>query len=67
MSLGMTYPQQSLGERLQVTNFNQSLHTVMVIGKRTDVFRGSFWFGLGLRGRGYVGGSSPGRIYIFIQ
>ena len=35
----MTYHPQSLGEGLQVTNFDQCLHTVMVIGKYTDVFR----------------------------
>ena len=29
-----------MGEGLQVTNFDQCLHTVMVIGKRTDVFSG---------------------------
>ena len=50
MSLGMTYPPQSLGEGLQVTNFDQCLHTVMVIGKCTDVFRGIFLvLGVGLR------------------
>ena len=42
MSGGMTYPPQSLGERLQVTNFDQCLHTVMVTGKCTDVIRGIF-------------------------
>ena len=64
MSLGMTYPPQSMGERLQVTNFDQSLHTVMVIRKRTDVFRGIFfWFGGGVEGKGdYVGGSFLGGI-----
>ena len=36
----MTYPPQSLGEGLQVTNFGQCLHTVMVTGKCTDVIRG---------------------------
>ena len=36
----MTYPPQSLGEGLQVTNFDQCLHTVIVTGKRTDVIRG---------------------------
>jgi len=58
----MTYLPQSLGERLQVTNFDQSLHTVMVTGKRTDVLRGIFWFGVGLRGGGYVGGSFLGGV-----
>ena len=63
MSLWMTYPPQSLGERLQFTNFDQSLHTIMVIGKRKDVFRGDlFGLGVGLRGGGYVGGSFLGEI-----
>ena len=57
MSLGLTYPPQSLGEGLQVTNFDQCLHTVMVIGKCTDVFRGIIFLvregvdGRDLRGR----------------
>ena len=38
----MTYPPQSLGEGLQVTNADQCLHTVMVTGKCTDVIRGIF-------------------------
>ena len=38
----MTYPPQSLGEGLQVTNFDQCLHTVIVTGKCTDVIRGIF-------------------------
>ena len=33
-----------LGEGLQVTNFDQCLHIIMVIGKCTVVFRGFFWF-----------------------
>ena len=63
MSLGMILPPQSPREGLQVTNFDQCLHTVMVIGKRTDVFSGIF-FGMGvrLRGGGYVGGSFLGEI-----
>ena len=66
MSLGMTYPPppQSLGEGLQVTNFDQCLHTVMVIGKCTDVFRGFFFgLGVGFRGGGYMGGSFLGGIF----
>ena len=63
MSLGMTYSPQSLGEGLQVTNFNQSLHIIMVIGKCTDIFRGIFLvLGVVLRGGGYVGGSFLGEI-----
>ena len=35
----------------------------MVIGKRTDVFRGIFWvLGVGLRREDYVGGSFLGEI-----
>ena len=47
---GRLTPPQSLGEGLQVTNFNQCLHIIMVIGKCTDVFRGNFLvLGVGLR------------------
>ena len=51
MSLGMDLlPHNSLGEGLQVTNFDQCLRIVMVIGKCTDVFRGIlFCLGVGLR------------------
>ena len=50
-------------EGLQVTNFDQCLHIVMVIGKCTDVFRGIlFCLGMGLRRGGYVGGSVLGGI-----
>ena len=63
MSLGMTYPPQSLGEGLQVTNFDQCLHIVMVIGKCTDVFTVIlFCLGVGLRGGGCFGGSFLGGI-----
>ena len=31
-----------MGEGLQVTNFDQCLHTIMVIGMCTDVFRRKF-------------------------
>ena len=56
MSLGMTYTPQSLEEGLQVTDFDQCLHTVMVIGKCTDVFRGIFLvLGVGLRGGSFLG------------
>ena len=34
----------------------------MVIGKCTDVFRGIFWLGEGLRKRGYAGGAFHGGI-----
>ena len=61
MSLGMT--PQSLGEGLQVTNFDQCLHIIMVIGKCAVVFRGFFLvLGVGLRGGGYVGGAFLGEI-----
>ena len=43
MSLGWLTSLQSLGEGLQVTNFDQFLHTVMVIGKCTDVFQGDYF------------------------
>ena len=63
MSLGMTYSPTIPGGGLQVTNFDQSLHIVMVIGKCTDVFRGIlFCLGVGLRGGGYVGGSFLGGV-----
>ena len=61
MSLRMTYPSQSLGEGLQVTNFDQCLHTVMVLGKCTDVFRGIFMFGCRVQGRGLYGRIFPWR------
>ena len=58
MSLRMTYSPQSLGEGLHVTNFDQCLHIIMVIGKCTDVSRVFFSvLGAVLRGGGYVGGS----------
>ena len=63
MSLGMTYSPTIPGGGLQVTNFDQCLHIIMVIGKCTDVFRGIFLvLGVGLRGGGYVGGSFLGEI-----
>ena len=51
---GNDLPPQSLGEGLQVTNFDQCLHTVMVSGKCTDVIRGNFWFGCGGSGEGAI-------------
>ena len=57
----MTYSPKVLGEGLQVTNFDQCLNTVMVIGKCTDVFHGDY-LGLGVREGGYVGGSFLGGI-----
>ena len=60
MSLGMTYsPKVPGGKGQQVTNFDQCLHTVMVIGKCTDVFRGMFWLEELLRRGRYVGGTFP--------
>ena len=56
MSLGKTYSPTAPWDGLQVQNFDQCLHIVMVIGKCTDVFRGIF-FGLGGFEGGYVGGS----------
>ena len=44
-------------EGLQVTNFDQCLHIVTVIGKCIDRFQGNFsWIGRGLRRGGYMGG-----------
>ena len=42
MSLRTSYSLTVTEEELQVTNFDQCLHIVMVIGKCTDVFRGIF-------------------------
>ena len=39
---GQLAPPQSLGEGLQVSNFEHCLHIVMVIGTCTDDFRGTF-------------------------
>jgi len=63
MCLGRLTPPQFPWEGLQVTNFEQCLHIIMVIGKCTDVFRGLFfWGGEKLRG-GYMGGSFHGAIF----
>ena len=51
----MTYPPQFLGEGLQVTNFDQCLHTVIVTGKCTDVIKGIFMV--------WVRGSGEGAIW----
>ena len=40
--LGMTYSPTVPRGGVEVTNFNQCLHIIMVIGKCTDVFRGIF-------------------------
>ena len=42
MSLGMIYSPRVPWEGLQVANFDQCLHILMVIGKCRDVFRGIF-------------------------
>ena len=55
MSLGVTYSPQSQWEGLQVTNFDQCLHMVMVIWKCTDVFRGIFRLGGGLEEEDMLG------------
>ena len=53
MSLGRLTPPQSPWEGLRVTNFDQCLHIVLVIGKCTDVSRYDFFgWGKGLRNRG---------------
>ena len=52
MSLGTTYsPTVPMGG-LQVKNFDQCLHIVMVIGKCTGVFRRIFWLEAGVEKRG---------------
>ena len=60
MSLGTTYSPTVPWEGLQVTNFDQCLHIVMVIGKCTDVFREDFLVGGRVEKRGYVGGYISG-------
>ena len=40
-------PSQYPGEGLQVINFDQSLHTALVIGKYTDIFMGDISGGRG--------------------
>ena len=61
MSLETTYSPESPWEGLQVTNFDQCLHIVMVIGKCTGVFRRIFWLGGGVEKRGIFWGSFPSR------
>ena len=53
---GRLNPPESPWKGLQVTNFDQCLHIVVVIWKCTDFYRGIFdWLGGGVRGGGYVG------------
>ena len=62
MSLRTTYsPPQSPWEGLQAINFDQCLHTVKLIEKCTDVFRGIFWLGGGgvVEKRGICWGNFP--------
>ena len=56
MSLGTTYSPTVPVGGMQVTNFNQCLHIVMVIGKCTDVFRRIFWLGGVVENRGLCRG-----------
>ena len=56
MSLETTYSSTDPWEVLQVTNFDQCLHIVMVIGKCTGVFRRIFWLGEGVEKRGIYWG-----------
>ena len=65
MSLGTTYSPESPWEGLQVTNFDQCLHIVMVSGKCTDVLREFFSWGERLRRGGYVGELSMEEFVIF--
>ena len=53
---------QSPWEGLQVQNFDQCLHIVMVIGKCTGVFRRIFWLEAGVEKRGICWGNFPSRI-----
>ena len=62
MSLGTTYSPTVPWEGLQVTNLDQCLHIVMVIGKCTGVFRRIFGLGEGLRRGGYARGTFRGGI-----
>ena len=59
MSLGRLTSPKSPWEGLQVTNFDQCLRLLIVIGKCTDTFKGIFWLGEG----GYAGGSFHGGIF----
>ena len=62
MSLGLTYSPTVPRGGLQVTNFDQRLHTVMIIWKCTDLFRMIFgWGGGGGEGRGLRGRIFPWR------
>ena len=61
MSLGRLTPPQSPWEGLQVTNFDQCLHIVMVIWKCTEVFRGIFRLGGGVEKREICWGNFPWR------
>ena len=52
MSLGTTYSptvpvEGAAVAAVEVTNYDQCLHIVMVIGKGTHAFRGIFWLGEG--------------------
>ena len=62
MSLGTTYSSNVPWEGLQVTNFDQCLHIVLVIGKCADAFRRIFRLGGEVEGRGLCGGSFHGGI-----
>ena len=59
MSLGMTYPPQSLGEGLQVTNFDQWFTYSNGYWEVYRRYQGDF-FGLGV---GFRGGGLYGRIF----
>ena len=52
MSLGRLTSPQSQWEGLQVTNIDQCLHIVMIIGKYAGVFRRIFWLGGAIEKRG---------------
>ena len=58
---GWLTPLQSLWEGLQVTNFDQCLHLVMVIEKCTDLSKGIFFGWGGVEERGLCEGNFQGR------
>ena len=58
----MTYPPQSLGEGLQVTNFDQWFTYSNGYWEVYRRYQGDFFgLGVGFRGGGYMGGSFPWR------
>ena len=52
--MGRLTPLQSPWEGLQVTNFDQCLHIIMVIGKHIHIQGDVFGLRRGVEGRGYA-------------